>query len=137
MLIFFAVIYLASFIFLYAKNNQWIMTAEYKYPARLYYLSFGISVSLLIILIMKKAETKLKEIFLIRFISRHSLWLYLWHIFVIKIQRTVLSKTSWLVQFFILIIVSLAITYIWSLMVERIKKTLPNRYQDLFKIFQG
>jgi len=131
------IVCISIFIVLYIKEDAWIMTSEYKYPARLYYLSYGLSVSLLTIMILRKFDRKIKRMTLVKFIGSHSLWLYLWHIFIIKIERTVFPEINWLIQYLGLVIASLMITYIWSLAVERISRLLPEQCQGFISVFRG
>ncbi len=51
-----------------------------KYPPRIYYLCYGVTCSFFFLLFLEKHPTKLPPNSLIRFISMHSMWIYLWHI---------------------------------------------------------
>lgn len=74
---------------------------------------------------------------LITFISSNSLWMYLWHIFVIKIQRTILTEINWVLQWVLIVCVSIAITYVQMLVIKRLEGVLPPRYSKFLKIFKG
>lgn len=51
-----------------------------KYPPRLYYLSYGIMWSFLLLILCEKNNFKIYSNPLIKYISMHSMWIYLWHI---------------------------------------------------------
>lgn len=56
---------------------------EYKYPPRWYYLSYGISISLLAYLLVEYIHLKGLIRSFVVFSSKSSMWIYLWHIFVL------------------------------------------------------
>ena len=74
-------IFVAYAVYLYRENGYFIQTQEYKYPFQLYYLSYGILVSGILIKLTKRV-TLAGFLYdkVILFISSHSLWIYLWHI---------------------------------------------------------
>lgn len=75
----------------WVADHQFVATQVYKYPPQLYYLSYAIAISLLAYLgsgfmLQLVERAKLKNITL--FIGQNSMWIYLWHIFVIRIKIT-------------------------------------------------
>lgn len=73
--------------------GEFIRTQEYKYPPQLYYLSYALSVSILLYLGIDYLQRKQKlanryfnQYFnpFVVFVSSSSLWVYLWHIFFLE-----------------------------------------------------
>lgn len=62
-------------------------TQNFKYPVRIYYLSYaffvGILLFIIIDIIIRKKGIKISKIVL--FISKNSMWIYLWHILLLPI----------------------------------------------------
>ena len=51
-----------------------------KYPPRCYYLSYGIAASYGLLIFCENSYSKIYNNFLVKYISNHSMWIYLWHI---------------------------------------------------------
>ncbi len=69
--------------YLYINTGDFIQTQTDKYPPTAYYLSYAVGVSTMLWLLAPiftwiADRTKMKE--LVSFISRNSIWFYLWHI---------------------------------------------------------
>ena len=74
---------LAFFIILavLAFANNFVATQNFKYPPRLYYLTYAMTVSLLLYLLSQtKIFTRIFNNRVILFIGSYSLWIYLWQI---------------------------------------------------------
>ena len=70
------------------RTGHFVYTNEFKYPPRIYYISYSIFASMAVMLISQKINfnamrKKTKNIII--FISQHSLWIYFWHIIYISI----------------------------------------------------
>ena len=64
-----------------AYMHHFAPTQAFKYPPRLYYISYGLSVSLLLYRLLDyKPLQKIMDTKFSRFISRTSDWVYFWHI---------------------------------------------------------
>lgn len=61
-----------------------ICFSDYKYPPRFYFLAYGIIVSALLWL-PREYYSKLNNSSLLQFMGQNSMWIYLWHIFVLYI----------------------------------------------------
>ena len=83
-----------------------------KYPPRLYYMSYGIGCSFALLLICEKKNLKVFGNKLIVFISTHSMWIYLWHIFVLKIYRKLKFPDVWFIKLIIVYLLSMLIVII-------------------------
>lgn len=103
-------------------EEGYIQLTTFKYPARFYYWSYGVPVGFLLIELFKKLDFQLKESNLIVFVSKHSLWIYLWHIFALAVVKYVFKFDSWILQFCFVFGISLIITLIQIKIVSKIKK---------------
>ena len=104
-------IYVSLIIYFNITSGNIPSTQLYKYPFRIYYLSYGVFVSGLLILIFK--SNKLCELInnkFITFISKESLNIYLWHILIIYILKQIDLK--WYIRYIIILIISILLVYI-------------------------
>ncbi|MBE9178829.1 acyltransferase [Oculatella sp. LEGE 06141] len=64
------------------RNGEIVLTQAYKYPPRLFYLSYGIFACMLLSLLIRKLKNAsgILTNFVV-FVSQSSLWIYLWHVF--------------------------------------------------------
>lgn len=92
----FLVIFGIAAIVLYMKNGIPIQTQNFKYPPRLYYLSYAIGACAMLWLASDYILPLLKKTVMydgMLFIARNSIWFYLWHILFIKgLQASPLYK---------------------------------------------
>ena len=106
-------------------NNELVTTNSYKYPPRLYYLSYAIGISLLAIYFIEvrnifNIKDKL-DIWIIKFISTHTMWIYLWHILYIILINCLCNQLNWIIKYIIIVIVSIITTYIQTKIIKHIK----------------
>lgn len=81
--LFFTCIFFAITAGLYAYTGSVVYTQEYKYPPRLYYLSYALSVSFIVWIFVDLMMPYIKRFVaypIVEFIAQNSLWVYLWHI---------------------------------------------------------
>ena len=120
--LFFGVIFFLLAYHYYAQSESFVLAQAYKYPPRLYYVSYGIFSSLLLYLSAKLifANIAIRNILLtfkfdqiLIFLSDSSLWIYLWHIFVLYYWRLFFKELGiplYIVpQFLIVTLISLLI----------------------------
>lgn len=69
-----------------------------KYPPRMYYLSYGIACSFALLLLCERFQPKFFDAPVIRFISEHSMWIYLWHILWLEIYDALRLPAVWPVK---------------------------------------
>jgi peptidoglycan/LPS O-acetylase OafA/YrhL len=60
--------------------GEFVQTQEFKYPPRLYYLSYGFFGLSMVYLLGRKYAANIRHPQIITWLSGHSLWIYLWHI---------------------------------------------------------
>lgn len=95
-----------------------------KYPPRMYYLSYGVFCSFVLLLLCEK-NTNCNKIFehsIIKFISSHSMWIYLWHILAIKVYETLRLPSIWVVKFIFVFISAIMIVFIENTILDIICK---------------
>ncbi len=98
-----------------------------KYPPRLYYLGYGITVSFLLLAICGRKPLKLFENKIIIFISRHSMWIYLWHILMLEVYAILKLPEIWYIKLLTVYIASiLMVVFVNSLLnvIEK-RKSFP------------
>jgi fucose 4-O-acetylase-like acetyltransferase len=113
------------------------LTQDFKYPPRIYYVAYGIFMSMLAFIgvdtLCKKYNLNHQEnpiTKFIVFISTSTLWIYLWHIFFLSVEQ-LLAKTkpnltsNYIMSFLVIITLSILTTYIQkkfiSLVIKRTK----------------
>lgn len=104
--------------FLFKKYTAYVPIGEYKYPARFYYFSYAIPIITCMYLTFKASGFCDRYNRVITFISKNSLWIYLWHIFTLAILKYVLKVENWVVSYIILVLASLGITYVQTTFVR-------------------
>ena len=119
---------LATFIFaciaLFLFNGEFISTQSLKYPPSIYYFSYALFISSLLWLNSQHIDhvierLKIKDFVL--FTARNSIWVYLWHIPLVKTIHT-----HFLLKYFIAFGVAAAVTYVQVSIVSH----LLNRIQS-------
>lgn len=134
----FFTIYTVAAIFLFQKNGSYIDTNSFKYPFRIYYLSFGLSISSIFFIYFKKIESSFNSskflTQIVNFTSRNSLWLYLIHIQVVIVLNS-LFDFNWFLKYILLIIFTYLITLFKNSIINIIKEKFPNFRQIYF--FEG
>jgi len=98
-------------------------TNLYKYPPRIYYLSYAISISLFLFSLTNFNFINVLSNNLITFISSSSLWIYLWHILFISSWKLFVSffplwVNNFIIEFFVVFLLSIIITYIQKSMIN-------------------
>ncbi len=99
---------------------------SFKYPPQLYYTSYAIGVSLILFYLADKFSIHIasKKILsnLLVFIGGNTLWIYLWHTFVLKCVQITKINLNFIVAFFIVAGSAIAITHIQRRIVGRLIK---------------
>ncbi|UTH00873.1 acyltransferase [Macrococcoides canis] len=97
---------------------------NFKYPPHLYYISYGMMMTLLMyrLLDIKPLHDKLNNLF-IQFISKHSLWLYFWHILTLYILKLIHTpfNTNFFTRFIFIFGLALILTIIHNKIAKKIK----------------
>jgi fucose 4-O-acetylase-like acetyltransferase len=121
--------FLIGAIYLYYTQGVIPLTQNFKYPPKFYYLSYGIFMSMLTFSVVDLIYTKYnlnnpenRIIQAIVFISKSTLWIYLWHIFFLYLKPNI--STNYMISFLIVTLLSITATYIQKKSISAvIKKT--------------
>lgn len=125
-------IFIMLAILYYEINGYFVITGKYKYPPKIYYLSYTLGVSFALIEIFKNFH--FKRCWLtsyVVFLSKSSLWFYLWHILTLRIAASISSIEF--VQFWIVLFMTSIIVYIQNKLVDiSIEKGFDKRIVCVF-----
>ena len=129
----FLVIFSIVFILLYNNSGQIVPLRTAKYPPTIYFISYSLFMSFLLIGISKRL--KLKSNRLVQFISRSSLWIYLWHILMIHIVEC-LNMSIWPPRYILIVIGACIITYAQNKVVDYLERNTKIN-KKLLALFRG
>lgn len=122
--------------FICGVHYKWSNIDMYKYPPRLYYISYGLVISLLLVLFFNVniKEITISEIICqkfkcIQWLSKNSLWIYYWHMLYLSLFKFLLEKVSILNKWFILYTIVLMFSIITTIIVNFIKTMLKTRFK--------
>ena len=119
-------------IHLMMKNGGYVQTNAWKYPARLYYLSYAIAISFFLLNICTShPQCPLFRLRYIRFLSSSSFWIYLWHILLLNMVHT----RNWFTHFLLVLAGSSLIVYLQNRLVDFAEKTWGHK--EILSIFRG
>ncbi|MEH1912112.1 acyltransferase family protein [Nostoc sp.] len=145
---FFLTIFLLLTGFYYRTLGHFASTADFKYPPTMYFVSYGIFMSLFAFCavdrICSKYNLSNNNHVLIRgiiFISSSSLWIYLWHIFFVYYWQTIVVylpkfASHFLIAFSVVTVGAIAVTYLQKKIVSGIikKTTFGQNYSNLLSM---
>jgi len=103
----FGIIFVSCFFYFYFIKHSIVTTQRYKYPPRLYYLSYALFASIVMFYLTQKYSMQRNKI--IQFIGSATLWIYLWHWFVMKAYGYLGLPTQYVVKFSIVYLVAVLI----------------------------
>lgn len=125
------VVFVTMAVWLYLQEGSFVYTQKWKYPARIYYLSYAIAVSLFILEGLQLAPQKLLSNKMVAFISRNSLWIYLWHILMLWLVRIYI----WPIRFVLVFAASCFVAFLQEKIVCFLeKKSFP---KSLLQVLKG
>lgn len=118
----------------FVKYGAFIQTQIFKYPPRLYYLSYAVAVTMWLVVLFQNITRT--HIFwrIVDFISSHSLWIYLWHIFSIFIANYLMPNGIWWIKYIFVLSFSCILTSLQSCAVDAIDGKVRIGW---LKYFQG
>ena len=116
------------------QTGQWQSPQIAKYPPRSYYLAFGIGISFLLLLLFEEKHFKMFDNRIICFISKHSMWIYLWHILILTVYSYLDLPMLWYVKLPIVYIGATLTVYIVNTVLDLIEK---KKKINFFNYFRG
>ncbi len=123
-----AAIFGALCLFYWQKNGHFTSVQIAKYSPRLYYVSYGIGCTYLLILLFRDKTARLFQSKFVQYISKHSMWFYLWHIFVLAAYNILNLPEIWYLKFPIVYTISLLIVFVVNKLLDLIEPKLPLKF---------
>ena len=120
------IIHIGYIVCYYFACGAYLTLDACKYPPSLYYLTYSIPISILLMSLFQCCSFTKTSNRAIEFISRHSLWIYLWQILVGCLIKYILNIEQWLVNLLLLILFSTLITWLQVKVVTFIRKRTKN-----------
>lgn len=116
-------------------KNEILSPQSAKYPATLYYLSYGVTATMILFLFFEKKPMRLFQWRLIQFISSSSYWIYLWHIMYIAVCAKLLPYAAWYFRFGIIFLCSIGTVWVQHrcIMWLREHTKIPNAVLSVFE----
>ena len=97
--------------------------SNFKYPPRLYFLTYGVFCTFAMLLFCERYYLKVYDNRIIRYISTHSMWIYLWHILALYLYYLFGLPSIWLVKFFVVFIVSIIMVAAVNKLLDQIESS--------------
>jgi fucose 4-O-acetylase-like acetyltransferase len=127
-------IYLGFAIYSFYSSGQILSTQALKYPPRLYYFSYGVSISTFLYFIVQKltrknilVRTNAVLLNILIFISQSSFWIYLWHIFFLEywplFANSLAGAHAYISAFLGITLLSISTTFLQKWLVTKVVKT--------------
>lgn len=124
-------------IYYFYQHGDFQLTNLYKYPIETYYLSYGIGISFVLFEIFRNKNLKIYYNRVVVFVSKSSLWVYLWHIFYINIFTYVLTIEHWTLLFICVLFMSIFTTFCQNIIVNKLDKLTKTNMTGYLNIFRG
>ncbi len=121
---------------LFYTHQEFIPTQDFKYPPQIYYISFALAASFCLIVICNFLKFPEKISNILQWISKNSLWIYLWHIMGLLTFDALLSDMipkNWLVVFTYVFVFSVLMVWGQSLYVSFLNRTPQRQYKTILK----
>ena len=101
-----------------------------KYPPRLYYLGYGIGCSFALMLLCGKRHLKIFECSAVKYVSAHSMWIYLWHILALRAYTAFALPEVWYLKLIVVygvsVLLTAAMNSVWNIIDKRTRITVPH-----------
>ena len=117
----------------------WIQTGTFqsvqiaKYPPRFYYLGFGVAISFSLLLICENKHFKIFDNKIVRFIAKHSMWIYLWHVLVLTAYSILDLPEIWYIKLPLVYLASMLIVLAVNKILDIIEKGKSFKFLSYFR----
>ncbi len=115
-------------------GGAWLSFQETKYPPRLYFLSYGVFCSFTLMMVCEKHPLRLFSHPAVRFLSSHSMWLYLWHILVLAVYEKLRLPEIWVLQWAVVSALAILMVLAVNACLDKLEK---RRRIPLLSFFRG
>lgn len=112
--------FIVSGYLIYLSTGIFQPTQLMKYPPTIYYISYALFVSFMLLSIFKRIDFKPNRI--IEFCSKSSLWIYLWHILFLTIIPLIFGEIDWILKYVIVLVCAVGVTYIQNKILDLLEK---------------
>lgn len=136
----FLAIFFLYLLFLYLQKFKFIPTQQFKNPPQIYYVSYALFVSTSLFYITKFNKIYIDKFNLVLFIGRSTLWIYLWHWFIIKLYDYFKIDLNFLFKFLLIYTITVILVYVQTKIIHLVasNKLLNKNQNKLFvKVFTG
>lgn len=113
--------FISLMIYYWVKMGSFQRVEILKYPPRCYYLSFGIAVSYILLIACERNDLKVYQNPIVTYISKHSMWIYLWHILVLALYEYTKLPAIWYIKLIVVYLCSLVIVYLINKVLDSIE----------------
>ncbi len=130
-------IFIGLAILFYTREGAFIQTQAFKQPPQLYYLSYGMmSLNLAYAFTRTRLVERVPQHFL-SWLSLHSLWVYLWHIFAIYLWLFLMGREEpeggmFVAKFFFVLALACTLTHFQASIVSRLAARTENPRMKAF-----
>ena len=129
-----AVVFIICACFYWTVNGSFQLVNIVKFPPRLYYLSYGILWSFLLLFLCRTKNYKWFWNKVFRFVAAHSMWIYLWHILWLTVYDVLHLPSIWIIKLLV-VYVGASLTVI---IVNRILNLIERKWnQKIIKYLRG
>lgn len=127
------VIFVLMSIVLGIEYGNFVLVSDYKYPAQLYYLSYSIPFIFLLFEFLPRLD-KYQVSYLTQFISKSSLWIYLWHILALYMVKMFIKNNSyWWLQYILIVLIAVLSTWVQNKIIDLLFTKTKWKFLKFFK----
>jgi len=118
-------------------STHFVPTQQYKYPPRVYYLSYSLFALLSLYLLLNNTAPKIFNNSIHSFVSSSSIWIYLWHILFIYIwDFSIFFRPIWtnsfIIKFTIVLFLAIAATYLHKTLAKIFIQKINSKNKEIF-----
>ena len=115
------ILFVASGIFYYYSRGSIQLPTINKYPPRIYFLSYSVALSFLLLLLCEGKDNSFFRCRPVQFISSHSLWIYLWHIFYLMVSYKFSLIDNWVLRYGFVTALSIATVWLQNFFFDKLE----------------
>lgn len=132
------VIFILLCMYMYLITGSITPTIDFKYPPQLYYISYALIGTNITYLLSKLIKFKGMLLFIITWVSKNSLWLYLWHILSLTLIIQILDGEEfwwlWILKFTGVFLSSSVFILVQNSLIKKIAATSNQKISFYLKL---
>lgn len=134
LLLTFLLLFVVFSIIIYMNQGIIFNPQLYKYPPRIYFISYSLFVTILLFLIFKnRSIVDFVYNKFVEFVGRSSLWIYLHHMTLVYLLGIYNLKLGWYVDYLVVFFISIFITYLQNKIVDFLISKYHLTFLNVFK----